>query len=366
MIDPLSGDIPFEEAREWFSTKPLASCAFVAALSIIAVGLRVAISPWIEAAGFVSFLPFIVIIAYLTGPKWAYFGLGLIAVLVWGFALSPKLNLLAGARRDPADLALFAVAGVAVIEFVWLLERALTNLKKERRRALAAVEQRQALMDELAHRTSNNFQMVSAMLQLAKRTMTDPAAQKALAEASDRIHAMATVQRHLSRDGGSGIEVNAFLPTLCADLEKALSVPIACSTGSLPPLSSKAISALALAVQELTANAVEHGAEAGALTNLTVRLAKDGDDHGTLVVEDDGRGLPPDFDLATVRSLGLTLARSFVQDIQGDFDIRNRLGGGGVVATIRFPLKAASASGICPVPAGSESRSSFGQQLKLG
>ncbi len=210
-------------------------------------------------------MPFIVIIAYLTGPKCAYLSLGLIAVLVGGFALSSKLNLLAVARRDPADLALFAVAGVAVIEFVWLLDRALTNLKKERRTALAAVEQCQALMDELAHRTSNNFQMVSAMLHVANRTMTDPSAQRALAEASDRIRAMAMVQRHLSQDAGSGIDVSAFLPTLCADLEKALGVPIACSTQSLPPLSSKVISALALAVQELTANAVEHGAEAGRL-----------------------------------------------------------------------------------------------------
>src|SRR5271166_746231 len=127
MIDAASGDVPFEQTREWFADKPFISSAFVAALSITAVSLRVAVSPWIESAGFVSFLPFIVIIAYLLGPKWAYFGLGLIAVLVCGFAFSSKLSLLVGVRRDPADLVLFAVAGVAVIEFVWLLDRALTN-----------------------------------------------------------------------------------------------------------------------------------------------------------------------------------------------------------------------------------------------
>jgi two-component sensor histidine kinase len=366
MTDPLLSDIPLEKTRDWFSARPLVACAFVVALSMTAVGLRVTISPWIEAAGFVSFLPFIVIIAYLLGPKWAYFGLALIAVLVWGFAFSAKLSLLAGAHRDPVDLVLFAVASVAAIEFVWLLDRALVNLKKERRRALAAVEQRQALMDELAHRTSNNFQMVSAMLQLAKRTMTDPVAQRALAEASDRIRAMATVQRHLSRDTGSGIEVSAFLPTLCADLEKALGLPIACSSEGLPPLPSRTISSLALAVQELSANAVEHGLEAGAPMTLTVRLAKDSADHGSLVVEDDGRGLPDDFDLATVRSLGLTLVRSFVQDMQGHFDIRNRSGDRGVVATIRFPLIPPAASGVWLVPAGSERPSSYGQQLKPG
>ncbi len=100
---------------------------------------------------------------------------------------------------------------------------------------------------------------------------------------------------------------------------------------------------------------------------LTVRLAKGGRDHGTLVVEDDGRGLPPDFDLATVRSLGLTLVRSFVQDIQGHFDIRNRSGGSGVVATVRFPLEPASASGVWLVPVDSERPVALrGQQMKIG
>ena len=86
---------------------------------------------------------------------------------------------------------------------------------------------------------------------------------------------------------------------------------------------------------------------------LTVRLAKDSADYGSLVVEDDGRGLPADFDLATVRSLGLTLVRSFVQDMQGHFDIRNRSGDRGVVATIRFPLIPPAASGVWLVPLGS-------------
>lgn len=361
-MDPC--DIPFEKTREWFSIRPLSCCAFVAATSMGAVGLRVAISPWIEAAGFVSFLPFIVIIAYLLGPKWAYSSLALTAVLVWGFAFSSRLTVMAGARREPADLMLFAAAGVAVIEFVWLLDRALCSLKNERRSALEALQQREALMEELSHRTSNNFQMVSAMLRLAKRTMNEPAAQRALAEASDRIGAMATVQRHLSQDVGNGIAMSAFLPTLCADLEKALGIPIACSCDELPPLPSRTISSLALAVQELTANAAEHGLRTDAPMTLTVRLAKAGPSYATLVVEDDGRGLPSDFDLTTARSLGLTLVRSFVRDIRGDFDVRNRSSDSGVVATINFPVHTAFLSGVSPVSIQAEPLR--GQQLNLG
>jgi two-component system, sensor histidine kinase PdtaS len=345
MVDGVSTGIPFEEARKWFASKPWASFVFVAALSILAVSLRAAIGPWIHGAEFVSFLPVVAAIAYLTGPNWAYFGLSLITALVWGL-LSSKLSLRLGVWGDPADLAIFVITGIAVIEFVRLLDRALDSLQKERRRAMRLAEQRQALINELAHRTSNNLQMVSAMLQLARRTMADPAAQRALTEASERIRAMAMVQRHLSQDKGAGIELGDFLPSLCADLQTALGVPIASSIERLPPLSSKVISALALAVQEFAANAVEHGSRPEAQMALTVRIEKSGRDHGILIVDDNGRGLPADFDLAAVKSLGLVLVRAFVQDLSGSFDIRNRPNGSGVVASVRFPLKAAVTSGV--------------------
>ncbi len=340
MIDQVSGGIPFEETRNWFAARPLASCALAAALSVAAVGLRMAIAPWMKAAGFVSFLPFIVIIAYLAGAKWGYFGVALTAILVWFFVLPPGLSFAIQSHSDRLDVALFLIAAVAVIEFVRVLDRALDTLQMERRRATMLAEQRQALMKELAHRTSNNFQLVSSMLMLARRTMT--AAQRALTEASERVFAMAVVQRHLSRDSGSGIELSAFLPNLCADLEKALDVHIACHGERLPPVGSQIISSLALVVQELAANAVEHGARPDACVSLTARLERRGLDRAALIVEDDGRGLPPDFDLSATKSLGLTLVRSFVQTMMGSFDIQNRPDGDGVVATVEFPLARAA------------------------
>ncbi|WOJ91467.1 sensor histidine kinase [Methylocapsa polymorpha] len=176
------------------------------------------------------------------------------------------------------------------------------------------------------------------MLILARRKMTDRAAQRALTEASDRITAMGVVQRRLLHDPESRIDLDAFLHIFCADLEKALGIPIACHGERLQALDSQTISSIALVVQEFVSNAVEHGARPDAPMTLTVRMESRGFDRGAVIVEDDGKGLPPDF--CPGRSLGLALVHSFVQSIGGAFDIRNRPHESGVIATVEFPLTA--------------------------
>jgi two-component sensor histidine kinase len=65
-----------------------------------------------------------------------------------------------------------------------------------------------------------------------------------------------------------------------------------------------------------------------------VRLAEQGD---SLYVEiqDDGRGLPTDFDPAGHGGLGLQIVRSLVrEDLKGEFELKN---GQGVHAIVSFP-----------------------------
>jgi len=332
------GGIPFEKIRTWLAKNAWASPVFVIVLAIVSLGFRLAIAPLIQAPGLVSVLPLIVIIAYLAGPRWAYAALALNALLVWFFILPPAFTFVIPRKADLTDLALFAISGIAVIEFVRFLDRALKSAQAERQRAAALAAERQILMDELAHRTSNNFQMVSGMLLLARKAMTDPAAKRALTEASERVAAMGVVQRHLSQATGDGIELNGFLPLLCADLQKALGTKVVYAGQDLGAVSTRIISSLALVVQEFAANAVEHGSRPGFPVSVSVTLAKSGAGRGTIFVEDDGKGIFPGFDPAASGSLGLTLVQSFVQSIAGSLDIRNRPDGDGVVALVEFPL----------------------------
>lgn len=319
-----------------FAADGAASLLLLAALSLFAAGLDIAIFLRVETAGFVGFLPIVMITAYLAGPNYGYCGLAVDALLV-GYFVALRGFIFPGAPISAVStLALFIVSGIATIEFMRLLDRAINSLEKEGRRAAALAEQRQILITELAHRTSNNFQLVAAMLTLARRGMTDRTAQTALTEASDRVFAMSIVQRRLLQKPESGVELDAFLRIFCADLAKALGVPIAYRGERLQAVESQTLSSLALIVQEFASNAVKHGAQAGAPVTLMVRIEKRQFARAAVIVEDDGKGLPPDF--RPGQSIGLTLVRSFAQSIAGSFDIQNQPNGSGVIATVEFPL----------------------------
>ena len=58
-------------------------------------------------------------------------------------------------------------------------------------------------------------------------------------------------------------------------------------------------------------------------------------DSVTIEIDDDGRGLPPDFDLEADRSLGLQIVQTLVEDdLGGRFELKD---GGGVQAIVAFP-----------------------------
>ena len=85
-----------------------------------------------------------------------------------------------------------------------------------------------------------------------------------------------------------------------------------------------------MVLTELLQNAFEHGLD-GAAPTLEVTAMRRGRQL-TILVADDGRGLPPGFDPATAGNLGLQIVRTLVTgDLNGTFDMTPREEGGTVV-----------------------------------
>ena len=92
-------------------------------------------------------------------------------------------------------------------DFVELLEQAFTlalarvRLEREKAQAedsLRAANQRlQALLSEVNHRVANSLQLVSTMVSMQSRLLTDDGAREALADTQRRIQAIAQVHRRL-------------------------------------------------------------------------------------------------------------------------------------------------------------------------
>ena len=110
---------------------------------------------------------------------------------------------------------------------------------------------------------------------------------------------------------------------------------------SIAPEASHAL-VPALIVQPLVENAIRHGISKRASGGTVVVSAQVVGDHLTLLVQDDGAGLPADWQADVSSGLGLSVTRQRVLGLYpagtSRFEVRRRTGGGTEVE-IRLPLK---------------------------
>jgi two-component sensor histidine kinase len=194
-----------------------------------------------------------------------------------------------------------------------------------------------AIVREMHHRVKNNLQTIAMLLRLQMSDGPERPAADVLPEAINRILAIAAVHETLSESGLRLVDVkNVFTHIADAVVQnlshpsKALRVTVQGDEIALP---SKAATALALAVNELIQNALEHafvGRDAG---TIQVQL-RDEEQALTITVSDDGVGLagaPSDGS-----SLGLEIVQTLVtEDLQGTFTLTP--GARGTQAAICLP-----------------------------
>jgi two-component sensor histidine kinase len=207
----------------------------------------------------------------------------------------------AALKAGAADYVVKAVGG----DFVDLLERAfaqaletgrLVAAKEDAEQLLIGANERlAALLREVNHRVANSLQLVSAMVNMQSRLITDSGAKAALADTQRRIDAIAQVHRKLyTSDDVESVAMDEYLAAIVAELEETWSTPAAPRRIHLEaePLrlhTDKAVS-LGVMVNELVSNACKYAYD-GRKGDVRVRFGRHGGERFQLVVEDDGCGL---------------------------------------------------------------------------
>jgi two-component sensor histidine kinase len=228
-----------------------------------------------------------------------------------------------------------------------LLLRDVTELRRRERELVT----KEATIREIHHRVKNNLQTVAALLRLQSRRMSVDEARVALEEANRRVAAIAVVHETLSQSFDESVDFDDV-----ADRLRVMVVEMSSSTvpgdatsgqavtsqrqGSFGRLRAELATSLSMVLVELLQNAVEHGFEGGrGCVRVVVRRSPDG---LQVSIEDDGRGLPADFDPTGEGSLGIAIVRTLVEsELGGRIAFGPAPGGGpgpGTTATVTVPL----------------------------
>jgi len=187
-----------------------------------------------------------------------------------------------------------------------------------------AEARQRALMNELNHRVKNNMQMLQSLLGAAQRETGSEEARTVLADAVGRVGAMAAAQHALYSAGATSFEARSFLEALCRNASQAFGrqadIEIEAASGVL---SNDAAVPLALIVNELIANAVQHGKGVRSRVSVKIGLVNQAQ-HWVLHVEDDGPGFTPQ--PAQRRATGLGLVMGLARQLGGTFDVTTTRG----------------------------------------
>jgi two-component sensor histidine kinase len=184
----------------------------------------------------------------------------------------------------------------------------------------ASLAEKDALMREIHHRVKNNLQIISSLLSMQQRALTDAPAKAALGDTRQRISALALIYRTLYQsDDVRHADAKVFLTELVGQLiaSEAGRGPVVVSSVQADSLyvDPDKLAPLALWLVEAVTNAQKH-AFAGRGGELQVRFRVQGDT-SVLEVEDDGPGASS----VAAAGVGRTLMSAFAKQLRGEAEL---------------------------------------------
>ena len=184
-----------------------------------------------------------------------------------------------------------------------------------------SLAQKDTLMREIHHRVKNNLQVITSLINMQQRALTDPAARAAMSDTRQRITALALIYRALYQGPDlRRVDVRQFLEELVGQLgagEGGRPAPIRPELHADDlEIDPDKLAPLALFAVEAISNARKHafGPEGG---SIEVRFRVRGDEV-TLEIQDDGQG---DADALPTAGGGRTLMSAFARQLRGHTEV---------------------------------------------
>lgn len=229
------------------------------------------------------------------------------------------------AVNAPSEIRILAHTLDELAETIGARDRSLTD----------SLAEKDALMREIHHRVKNNLQIISSLLSMQQRALTDAPAKAALGDTRQRISALALIYRTLYQSEDiRHADARDFLTELvgqlvASDIAAGRMVESEVEADSLVVDPDK-LAPLALWLVEAVTNAQKHAfAKTGG--KLIVRFQVQGET-SVLEVQDNGPGAP---DAAISAGVGRTLMGAFAKQLRGEAEIV-AAPGGGTIARMTF------------------------------
>jgi len=259
------------------------------------------------------------------------------SVLVIGFSIEGKVagfigfdNVLGNVEWDEGDLALLRTVSEIIGN---AFERTMAEEKLR-----SSLNEKEILLREVHHRVKNNLQVVSSLLDLGMLYTGKAQERRILEDARSKVNTMALIHTHLYKETQfDTINIARCLNNLIEQLSclyaSAGNIDTLIQTSDVHLNINQAIPC-ALVINELISNAYKHAFREKQSGTIEVSITADGGGEISIMLRDDGIGMPAGIELDSIESLGLTLVNNLVKNqLKGDISMQRR---DGTEYTIQF------------------------------
>ncbi|NJD77687.1 MAG: PAS domain S-box protein [Candidatus Methanoperedens sp.] len=189
-----------------------------------------------------------------------------------------------------------------------------------------SLKEKDVLLREVHHRVKNNMQIISSLLRLQSRYITEEKYLEMFTESQNRIMSMSLIHEKLYQSKGlARIDFDDYIRDLVTGLFQSYCVNSNITLDmDVKKISLGIDSAIpcGLIVNELVTNSLKHAFPEGRKGRIGIILRPAGENMVELMVSDDGVSIPPDVDINKTESLGLHLVTIMVENqLHGQIDL---------------------------------------------
>lgn len=239
-----------------------------------------------------------------------------------------------------ASLLVIGLLGTFLLVVTGRVESKISASVESQRRAEEQKRQKEVLLQEIHHRVKNNLQVISSLLTLQKRQVDSPELQQILEECKGRVLTIALVHDKLhGSQNFTVIPMDEYVHSLVRAIastfhDRSKEVSVQVETQPLGLDVERAVPC-GLILHELLTNALKYAFPSHASGALQVAFKAAGQGRASLVVKDNGVGLPAHIDIKQPGTLGLELVATLAAQIKADLEVERH---GGTAYRLTFDV----------------------------
>jgi PAS domain S-box-containing protein len=219
--------------------------------------------------------------------------------------------------------------------------RDITERKQNEEKLRKSLKEKEVLIWELHHRVKNNMQLMLSLLRLQARKIKDIKMTEIIKTWQNRLRSIALVHERLyDSENLARIDFGDYIQKLAVSLfhtfeVKESNIRLDMNVGAISLDIHNAIP-LGLVINEIISNALKHAFPADRKGKIGLYFHKNEKNSYSLIVRDNGVGLPKNVNFQNPQTLGFQLINDLIDQIDGSIEVSRK---GGTTFKIIFPKK---------------------------